>query len=204
MAIDPALSASDSADFTGFTVVGCAPDATWYIMEADNFKGVPNQVIDRSVRHAIHYKPRKLSLESVAAQILYKNLLIPALREAGLNPEIVEYRIPSYRSKAQRIEALQPLFKMGKIKIREGLEELIEQLTRYPEIEHDDLLDSLTQHLPIVRAPRHGEVHPSIGRDWFEDFKQWAPKDKPKESSDSGDGTYTGQHSTLTWPGKAR
>lgn len=199
MAVDPALSASASADFTGITVVGTAPDGTWYVLEADNFKGVPDQVLERIVKHCQYYKPRILSLEAVAAQILFRPLLVPRLRAAGLNPEIREYRVSASRSKQQRIEALQPLFKMGRIYIKEGLEDLIDQLDRFPEVDHDDLADSLAQHLEIARPPRSGEVHPSIGRDWYEDFAQWGPQSTSSQNVPL-DGTWTGKHNTLTKP----
>lgn len=207
LAVDPALTASKTADFTGITVVGTDIEGRWYVMEADNFKGVPHEVIDRIVRYTQLYKPVVLSIETVAAQILYRPLLVPALYEAGVEPRIYEYHAPPYRSKSQRIEALQPKFKGGMIYIREGLEDLIEQLDRYPEVEHDDLLDSLAQHLEIARPPRKGEAHPSIGRDWFERFARY--KDLAYDpQKDLGlpqdkrflDGTTTGRHATLTRP----
>lgn len=198
MALDPALTASASSDFNGITIVGTAPDGTWYVMEADNFKGVPNQVIERCARYAQLYKPRVFSLEAIAAQILFRPLLVPALRDAGVHPSIYEYRTPPHRSKAQRIEALQPHFKSGRIVIREGLGELIDQLERYPEVDHDDLLDSLAQHLEISRIPHKGEVHPSIGRDWYEDFQQYGPGDSEERPNVPADGTYTGRHGTPT------
>jgi predicted phage terminase large subunit-like protein len=207
MAIDPALSADRSADYTGITVVGADPEGIWYVMEAENFKGAPDEVIARSVRHAQIYKPTIISLEAVAAQILYRPLLVPALLNAGLRPKIYEYRSPPWRSKAQRIESLQPLFKQKRIFVREGLEDLLEQLDRYPEIEHDDLLDSLSQHLEISRPVRVGEIHPSLGKDWFERFTGrggWT-YEPPKADDPSvlpnkipTDGTWTGHHATAS------
>jgi predicted phage terminase large subunit-like protein len=207
MAIDPALSADSGSDYTGFTVVGTDPEGIWYVIVAENFKGVPDEVINRAVRHAQTYKPQVLSLEATAAQILYRPLLVPALMNAGLSPTIHEYKAPPWRSKAQRIESLQPMFKQNRIFIREGLEDLIDQLDRYPEVEHDDLLDSLTQHLEISRPPKPGEVHPSVGRDWFERFTRRGgyvyepPKDEALAEVPlklPSDGTWTGGHGTAT------
>jgi predicted phage terminase large subunit-like protein len=197
MAVDPALSASASADFTGITVVGTTAEGVWYVIEADNFKGLPDAVIERIVNLAQVYKPRVISLEAVAAQILYRPLLVPRLREAGLGSiSIHDYKLSQRRSKAQRIESLQPRFKAKGVYIHEGLGILVDQLNRYPEIDHDDLVDSLAQHIELSRPPRPGEAHPAVGRDWFDDYKQWSLEEDPTAKRAMTDGSWTGRHGT--------
>lgn len=198
MAIDPAFSTSVAADFTGFTIVGTGPDGTMYVMCADAFKGPPDAVVDHAIALALKFKPRILSIEAVAAQVLFKPLLVPKMREAGLGAtQLYEYKQSMRRSKAQRIEAMQPRFKQNMIRLAEGLGELADQLNRYPELDHDDLIDSLAQHMELSRPPRRGEVHPAVGRDWFEEVKHWSLEDKPMGGRTApATGGYGGRHST--------
>lgn len=200
LALDPAVSTSERADFNGITVVGCDYETNWYVMEATPFKGRPDEVIERVVRLCREYKPHTLSLEAVAAQILFRPLLVPKLREANLRPYIHEYHPSTKRTKAQRIESLQPLFKQGKIFIREGLSELLDQLDHFPELDHDDLLDSLTQHLEVVRPPSSGD-YINLTRDWFEDFADYELEGLEKPVTNDRrrtDGTATGRSGTPT------
>jgi predicted phage terminase large subunit-like protein len=200
MAIDPAFSTAVAADFTGFTVVGTGPDGTMYVLCADAFKGSPDAVVDHAIAIALKFKPRILSIEAVAAQVLFKPLLVPRLRESGLGAtQLYEYKQSMRRSKGQRIEAMQPRFKQNLIQLSEGLGDLAEQLNRYPELDHDDLIDSLAQHMELSRPPRHGEVHPAVGRDWFEEVRQWSLETDgggSGKASHPNSGAYGGRHSS--------
>lgn len=198
MAVDPALSASERADFTGITVVGTDPMGDWYVLEADAFKGRPDQVIERIVAHAVVYHPRVLSVEVVAAQRLFKPLLVPRLKDANVHPTIYEFSPSTKRTKGQRIEAMQPKFKQGKVYIKEGLKDLLFQLDHYPELDHDDLIDSLSQHLEVSRPAKPGEAHPDTTRDWFEDvaafeLSLFGPSEAPKKKTNMISGTHTGR-----------
>ena len=168
-ALDPAVTDKKRSDFSGFTVVLTDIEDNWYIQEADNFKGQPQAVCDRFIMYARLYRPSAISIESNAAQILYKELLLPKLRENNITTPITEYRPPTMINKRAKIERLQPKFKQGKVFIRRGLTELLRQLDQFPELDHDDLLDSLVQHLTIARPPQPFELTGSlIGEDLFD------------------------------------
>lgn len=158
MAIDPAVTAKEYSDATGITIVGEDANANWYILEADDFKGLPDAVVDRVAYYATRYKPKLGSCEIIAAQRLYLPLFRRKFEELGISLPIREYKYSTRLSKRARIESLQPKFKQHKVFIRRGLDELVRQLRQYPETEHDDLLDALTQHLVISRPYDPREV----------------------------------------------
>lgn len=168
LALDPAVTDKKRSDFSGMTVVLTDLTDTWYIAEADNFKGQPAAVVDRFVMYARMYRPAAISIEANAAQILYKELLIPALRSYGINTPITEYRSPTTINKRAKIERLQPKFKKGQVFIKRGLVELVRQLDQFPELDHDDLLDSLVQHLTIARPPQPYEMTMALEEDTFD------------------------------------
>jgi hypothetical protein len=63
---------------------------------------------------------------------------------------IKELKGSNTRSKPQRISALQPYFENGKIWLKEDMKDLIDQITRFPKIAHDDIIDALAYILEIM------------------------------------------------------
>jgi predicted phage terminase large subunit-like protein len=192
LAIDPAVTAQDYSDATGITVVGEDKDGNWYILEADAFKGLPDAVVDRVAYHAQRYRPRVGSCEIIAAQRLYLPLFRARFDTLGISLPIREYRYSTRVSKRARIESLQPKFRNKKVFIRKGLDELQRQLLQYPETEHDDLLDALTQHLVISRPFNPNELaHDPDEMDFVAD-----EDDINDDTRSKTNGTWSGRGST--------
>jgi predicted phage terminase large subunit-like protein len=158
MSLDPAVTDKKKSDFSAFVINMTDVQNRWHIYEADAFKGKPSEVVDRFVQYALRYRPSAISIESVAAQILYKELITPALREAKINTVITDYNPSNQISKQAKILKLQPRFKKGLVVIRHGLKELVRQLDEFPENDHDDLLDALCQQDAISRPPTMYEM----------------------------------------------
>lgn len=182
MAIDPAFTDKRRSDFTGFTIVGQSDTGEWYVLWAEAFKGLPDQMIERAVYLARRFMPKALSVETIAAQVLLKGTLSRRFRDAGLNIPIHEYK--SGRAKDARIQAMQPMFKAGRVHIMEGQEELVRQLTEYPQLEHEDVLDSLAQHADITRKSRPMTLAPVDDPE-----EEW---DAPQKPGVKLDGTHAG------------
>jgi hypothetical protein len=192
LALDPAVTDKKHSDASGFTVVACDPEGVWWIYEGEDFHGQPDAVVDRTVFWATIYRPPLLSLETHAAQVLFKSLLTPAFEKAKLETQIIEYTAPNKYSKHARISALQPLFKQGKIRIRRGLTRLIYELENYAgpdSLDHDDVIDSLSQHILIARPSQRRLVSASEAKE-----TEVAPskRGEPRTNADPGDGTWTG------------
>lgn len=192
LALDPATTDKKYSDASGFTVVATDPNSVWWIFEAEDFRGQPDAVVDRCVHWAGIYRPPLVSIETIAAQVLFRSLLVPAFELAGIQTQIIEYTAPNKYSKHARISALQPLFKQGKIRIRRGLTRLLYELENYAgpdSLDHDDVLDSLSQHILIARPPQHRLVKVSEAKE-----TEVAPskRGEPPPNTDPGDGTWTG------------
>lgn len=190
MALDPAVTSKEYSDFNGITIVGNDANDTWYILEADAYKAEPDAVVQRIVHYAQQYRPSLISCEGIAAQRLYLGLIRTALLAVDLRIPIKMYSYSTRYSKRLRIESLQPRFKQGKVIIRAGLTDLITQLKTYPEVEHDDLLDSLAQHIPISRPfnPKFFQIT---------SFEDDVYQEEDDDYSEEGNNTLTG-----TWLGK--
>jgi predicted phage terminase large subunit-like protein len=181
LAIDPAYSTSSRADYTGITVVATdnpdpkkgKPKAHWWVLEAHRVKAGPVDVLDAVIYFIRKYNIRRLAIETVANQTLYKAALIDHLRKSGLpNVGVYEYKEGNRRTKSDRIGSLQPKLRNGEIHFRRGLVDLFRELEDWPESEHDDLLDSLAQHIAIAAPP---------GNAWEEILRQ--------EEEDEDDGS---------------
>jgi predicted phage terminase large subunit-like protein len=164
MAVDPAYSTSAEADYTGITVVAVDGEKTWYVLEATRLKAGPATVLDTLVYYIRRYGLRRVAIEATSAQVLYRAALVDRLREEGLGGvAVIPYTESRRRTKAERINALQPLMRAGKIVLRRGLSDLYQELEDWPETRHDDLLDSLAQHMAIVAPPQE------VWKKWVEE-----------------------------------
>lgn len=121
-----------------------------YILEAWAEKCRPHQAIDKAVNLIAKYKPRQFGVETIQAQYEFYRQLQKRLNEEGIYHTRVRDINPKAR-KEQRIEALEPLFEQGYIKIRNNQRLLKEMLLQYPNHPHDDLPDALASALEMAR-----------------------------------------------------
>ena len=66
--IDPAISESDSADYTGLVVVSVDTAQNWYVRHASRQKINPSKIIELCFEVASRYKPLYIGVEDVAFQ----------------------------------------------------------------------------------------------------------------------------------------
>src|SRR5271166_140912 len=158
LALDPALTAHDRSDASGFTIVGTDSENNWWILWAEAFKGQPAEVVKHCTALIRHFQPTVFSLETVAAGLVYKPMIQKEFEENEIRIRFVDYDMPTKIKKFARIEALQPRFRNRQIFIKHELEDLITQLTQYPQLLHFDILDSLAQHLEITKAASPDEI----------------------------------------------
>jgi phage terminase large subunit-like protein len=193
MSLDPAVSDKKRSDASGIIVNCVDPEGHWWIFEADAFRGQPMEVCQRVMLYVMKYHPSVLSIEKVGAQILYRDLLYPMLDDAGVYCQIVEYTEAQRIGKHARISALQPLFRQGRVHIRSGLDRLVYELEHYAgpnSLDHEDLIDSLAQHIPIARAPMKQAVE---REDWgLEEVAPSKRAERERYGGDPLDGTFTG------------
>lgn len=156
--IDPALSESDGADYTGICVVHVDEANRWYVELANRYRLRPTEIIDMMFKLNDKFKPAIIGIEDVAFQkaILYfaheemrrRNQILPL---HGVNPG-------ADKTKEMRILGLVPRFEWGNLFLNHGLVDLEDELFKFPRSAHDDVLDALASIGFIAYAPQQERV----------------------------------------------
>jgi predicted phage terminase large subunit-like protein len=140
--IDPAIAVTDSADRFAVAVIGVPKEKSGivYVLDVIATKiSFPDQLQLIEELH-IKWRPHYFGIESVAYQAA---LAQQAARLPGLPPIIP---VMSRAKKEQRIMAMSPLFKLGKVLIRSEFKDFIDEWLMYdPEMKNpsDDTLDAM-------------------------------------------------------------
>ena len=145
---DTAFLKSERADYSAIT--------TWGVFYKDE-GGEPNIILLDSIKdrydfpelkevayeNYIHWDPDVVIIEAKASGLP----LTQELRKMGI--PVQNYSPNRGQDKIVRANAVAPLFESGMVWVPETrwAEELVEELTEFPNGEHDDLVDSTTQAL---------------------------------------------------------
>lgn len=189
MALDPAFAGMQKNDANGITVVATDADDNWWVLHAEAYRGSINEVLKRLVDLIRRFRPEVFAWEVVSAQILYEPLLIRALEDARLPiPSLYRYKESQKKRKSIRIEALEPRYRAEQLFVKDDLTDLIEELRKYPELQHEDVLDSLAQHLEIAIPVDPDECYADTDED------DWDTEDEDDTDTRKRmtDGTWTG------------
>ncbi len=164
--IDPA---GEGEDMTAITVVGTDHKMNMYLLDLVNEKLSPSEMIGKVINLHHKYKFKQFGIETNFFRGMLKmELEKRVMEEHRENPSAfplfgtVEFK-PSARkgeNKHSRIRGLQPHHERGAIKfpgtkielLTGAYSELAYQMIQFPNAAHDDILDSLAYHLPLIRA----------------------------------------------------
>lgn len=155
-----------TTDSHGLTVVGTDVDSRWWIVDAFGLKAKPSEVIARVIRLIQTYRPWSISIEDTFGSGLWIDLLALELVRLNMAVRIEEYQTGGV-PKESRIELLQPRWESGSIILRadsDGMPmhaELLRQVDDFSPgapLDHEDVLDSLVQHLTLTRPPSASET----------------------------------------------
>jgi predicted phage terminase large subunit-like protein len=139
--VDPAISLSDQADRFALAVIACTKDRSqWYLLEliADRIP-FPDQVQLIADMHQ-KWTPQMIGIETN----VYQAALAQQVVRLSTIPPIVE--MPAKGKKFQRILAMAPLFRIGRVKIRPDHADFINEWVDYDSTlknPKDDCLDAV-------------------------------------------------------------
>jgi len=163
--IDPA---GEGEDLTAISVVGTDHLMNMYLLDLVNEKLTPSEMINKIILLHHKYKFKQFGIETNFFRGMLKlELERRIMAEHRNNPSAfplfgtVEFK-PSSRkgeNKHSRIRGLQPYHERGAIKfpgekvelLTGAYSELAYQMIQFPNAAHDDILDSLAYHLPLIR-----------------------------------------------------
>jgi len=149
--VDLAISKRDTADDSVVMTVAIDVHDNIYVVEYKNWKATPSEVIDEIYKRHEKYKG-SIGVESVGYQQSLMHYLQLEGRKRGqyLHVEAIRTR----GNKEEKIRGLQPYYANGMVYHPPGgCDELEDQLKRFPNAKHDDVIDALSMCLGMIRRP---------------------------------------------------
>lgn len=160
ISVDPAFRLKQSNDFSGISVTKSTPEGSVYIFEAKQVKMNPSDLVNEIFRLVHVYKPFKVLIESVSAQILLIDLLKNEMKKRKVWFTIEEIKSNTTETKAMKIRGLTQYYSNGCIFHLGQLVDLEAQLLEFPRGTHDDIIDSLSMQIPFWQFQNPTKVQP--------------------------------------------
>lgn len=149
--VDRAYSLAKTADFTAHVVVSCDNDNNWYVRLALRTKEHEGKLVERMFDTHDYFKVDRTAVEQNAFEDTIKPALEDEMRRRG--QFFVVEGLRGKASKVRRVEGLIPRFEVGTVFLKKDMDELEDELLRFPNAQHDDLIDALAYHLQVARTP---------------------------------------------------
>lgn len=161
--VDPAISTSDTADYTAYVVVDVDKDQNWYVRLAQRQRITATETIDLLFRLNQRYRPMRIGVEQVAYQeaiehfakeeMKRRNEFIPLkmIKRSRINTDGEKTKTNSKNFRIRGI--LVPRFEFGKVFLDHEMDDFILEYSTFPRGRHDDLLDALASIEDIVIYP---------------------------------------------------
>ncbi|GFK94434.1 hypothetical protein NNJEOMEG_02279 [Fundidesulfovibrio magnetotacticus] len=142
-AVDPSLGKSGQGrDPSAILVGGYSRErAVLDVVVADIRKRLPDRIIEDVISWHAQFRCLLWAVESVQFQEFLRTELIARAAARGL--PIPARAVTPHADKTLRIEAMQPYFAQGRIRLHPTQRTLIEQLRHFPKADHDDGPDAL-------------------------------------------------------------
>jgi len=142
-AVDPSLGKSGAGrDPSAILVGGYSRErCTLDVVEASIRKRVPDRIIEDVLAFHAQYRCLLWVVEAVQFQEFLRSELVRRAVERGMT--IPARGVTPIADKALRIEAMQPYFTQGRIRVHPSQHTLVEQLRHFPKADHDDGPDAL-------------------------------------------------------------
>lgn len=153
LSLDPAFRLKQTNDFSGITISKITPDSRIYILEAQQKKLNAKDLIDHIFTLVEIYRPDKVIVETVAAQIVLLEMMRAKMQETGKWFVVEEVKLDTSETKAMRIRSLIPFYANLRVFHAPGLKDLEAQLVEFPRGLHDDIIDSLAHQVKFWKAP---------------------------------------------------
>lgn len=143
-------------DFEALTVVG-RHKGDFYLLEYSINRGhEPNWTIAEFFRLALKWHPRRVIVEAIAYQRTLAWLLRQAMKHQGRYYVVEE--MTDKRKKYDRIvQGLSGPASNGRLFIRKEHSEFISQFTAYPDVPHDDLIETVAVGVASLAGPNFAE-----------------------------------------------
>lgn len=171
LSLDPAVRLKETNDYTGIVVTKITHDKMIYVLDAQQRKVSPKELIDEVFKMVDMYNVGKVLIETTAAQILFLDLFKNEMVKRNKFFAIEEVKTSTRETKAVRIRGLIPYYANGMILHKPGLTVLEDQLLQFPRNTNDDVLDALSHQVPywksIPQAAAYKDSAPHGSLNWW-------------------------------------
>lgn len=164
--IDPATGAHDQSAMTS---IGKTRDGMLYVVRSEGRTESTSKFTARIIREFRMFKHRRILMETVQFQAVYKDQIAKDAAAEGLVVPLKGYN-PGRASKAVRLMAVSPWIENGIVKFGPGTDELIDQLLAFPAGGFDDQVDSFC--MAVLASKRNG-VGGTMLEDYSSKIKDW-------------------------------
>ncbi len=138
VAVDPAVSANATSDYTAICVAGLGYDDEVYILHARQMKASPHEWASEALRVFALYNADRIGVEKNNGGDLVEHTIRSIDRSAPIKT------IHARRGKATRAEPVVALYEQGRVHHVGVHEDLEAQMVEFPvATEHDDLVDAM-------------------------------------------------------------
>lgn len=166
---DPAVSQSESADYSCILTIGVDPDNNWYVLEVRRDKWTVGTLIEQLFAVNEMWHPITMSIEVIGqAQGLMTPIHDEEDRRNKYLPLFEVTSRPDIKKEMRIRSVLQPRFERGKIFIRREDFELEEEILKFPRSKHDDMIDAMTDMDLIAFTPEKQEEAEKVPDSHFE------------------------------------
>lgn len=154
--MDLAVSKKRSGDYRVIATIGVDKNKNWFLVKLDVGQYNPSQVIEILFNHINMYRPLETRAEKASLQQVLDHFIQLEMAKTGTYFNYQGLELNSSTNKEQRISALQPLFKTGKLWLPSDRDEVSIAELDYEykgftkegaTTEHDDVLDCLANFL---------------------------------------------------------
>ena len=200
MHIDPASTATGTSNFTAIAFVLTDPDGNMWVHDSWKGKEAPSEIRSRIVAMARYNAPKDLSIDTLGQQVLWVDAIESDLKEAGIKCAVKLHKgkalkdgkiTTGIRTKASRIESLEPWFREGRIFLRRGhCSAIVNEYNFYDgptHTNHFDMLDALAQAPVFAKRPEPNRVHEDMeDKEWELEFGEDEPAKRKVKGSWAG------------------
>lgn len=154
--IDPAITKDKRGCFAVVVTVGWDHKGQGWVLDLFREQGVhPGHLLDVAFEHHERWNPLSMGIEQDGFQKMYKFEADRRSQQTGIWPNWIELK-PGGRKKELRIAGLEPLFRAGRIFLRndQGHTVIEEEAIRFPRGRYKDGLDALAYQLDLAFAGR--------------------------------------------------
>jgi len=160
--VDPASSVKQRADFSVIMPIAVDEADTIYTLDYFRKRVTPMELANNIIGYNKHYKPKRVRIESTGYQEMLRDYL---KTQTEYIPGLEIKEMPR-NTKSKRFEGLEPEFASGRVFIKRGSDDFINELLMFPRASHEDTIDGYWFARKNTYTPVHAasEINPDVKR----------------------------------------